>query len=59
MAVSESKITRNKLPPIDITIPNYNDEFCPIEASAGGTLIYIRNHLDIQWAYVHGIFSLF
>ena len=48
MTVSESKITRNKLPPIDITIPNYDDEFCPMETNAGVTLIYIRNHLDIQ-----------
>ena len=38
------RITKNKLPPIDISIPNYSHEFCPTEANAGGTLIYIRNH---------------
>ena len=48
MAVSESRITKNKLPPIDISIPNYNYKFCPTEASAGATLIYIRNHLSYK-----------
>ena len=44
IAVSESRIIKNKLPPIDISIPNYSYEFCPTEAIAGGTLIYIQNH---------------
>ena len=48
IAVSESRITKNKLPPIDISIPNYSYEFCPTEPSAGGTLIYIRNHLSYK-----------
>ena len=39
IAVSESIITKNKLPPIDISIPNYSYEFCPTEANAGRTLI--------------------
>ena len=39
IAVSESKITKNKLPPIDVSIPNYSYEFCPMEVNAGGTLI--------------------
>ena len=46
IAVSESRITKNKLPPVDISIPNYSYEFCPTEANAGSTLIYIRNHLS-------------
>ena len=46
MAVSESRITKNKLPPIDKSFPNYSYEFFPTEANAGGTLIYIRNHLS-------------
>ena len=46
IAVSESRITKNKLLPIDISIPNYSYEFCPIEVNAGGTLIDIRNHLS-------------
>ena len=43
IAVSESRITKNKLPSIDVSIPNYSYEFCPMEAKAGGTLMYIRN----------------
>ena len=48
IAVSQSRITKNKLRPIDISIPNYSYEFCPTEANAGGTLIYIRNHLSYK-----------
>ena len=40
IAVSES-ISKYKLPQIDTSIPNYSYEFCPMEANAGGTLIYI------------------
>ena len=48
MAVSESRVTKNKLPPIHISIPNYSYEFCPTKANAGGTVIYIRNHLSYK-----------
>ena len=48
IAVSESRINKNKLPPIDISIPNYTYEFCTTEANADGTLIYIRNHLSYK-----------
>ena len=50
IAVSESRITKNKLPPIDRSISNYSCEFRPMEASAGGTLIYIyiRNRLSYR-----------
>ena len=48
IAVSESRIMKNKFPPIDIIIPNYSYEFCPIKAITGGTLIYIRNHLSCK-----------
>ena len=48
IAVSELRITKNKLPPSDISIPNYSYEFCPTEADAGGTLIFIRNHLSYK-----------
>ena len=47
--VSESRITKNKLPPIDISIPNYSYEFYPVEAYGGGALIYIRNHLSYRF----------
>ena len=48
IAVSESRITKNKLPPIDVSIPNYSYKFCPTEANPGGNLIYIRNHLSYK-----------
>ena len=48
IAVSKTEITKNKLPPIDISIPNYSYEFYPTEANAGGTLIHIRNHLSYK-----------
>ena len=43
IAVSESRIIKNEVLPIYISIPNYSSEFCPTEANAGGTLIYIKN----------------
>ena len=46
IAVSESRIIKNK--PIDICVPNYSYKFCPTEANAGGTFIYIRNHLSYK-----------
>ena len=48
IAVFESRITENKLPPIDISIPNYSYEFRPTVGNAGGTLIFIRNHLSYK-----------
>ena len=48
IAVSESRIAKNKLPPTDISIPNYSYEFCPIEANASGTSIYIGNRLSYK-----------
>ena len=45
IAVSETRITKNKPPPIDVNISNYSYKFCPTEAKAGGSLIYISNHL--------------
>ena len=51
-AVSGSRITQNKLPPINISISNYSYEFCPTEANAGGTLIYkTRNDLKIYKSF--------
>ena len=48
IVVSESRITKNKLPSIDISIRNYSYLFCPTEADTGGTLIYLRNHLSYK-----------
>ena len=47
-AVSESRITKKNPPPIDVNIPNYSYEFCPTEAKAGGTLIYISDQLPYK-----------
>ena len=48
IAISESWITKNKLPPVDVIVPNCSDEFCPTEANACSTLIYVRNHLPCK-----------
>ena len=40
-------MTKNKLPPVIVSIQNYSYEFCP-EIKAGGTLIYIRNNLSYK-----------
>ena len=45
--MSESVIS-NKLPPSDISIPNYSYEFCPMKANVGDKLIYVRNHLSFK-----------
>ena len=47
IAVSEPRMTKNKLPPVIVSIQNYSYEFCP-EVKAGGTLIYIRNNLSYK-----------
>ena len=46
--VSELRLIKNKLSPIDKRIPYYSYEFCPTEANVGGTLINIRNHLSYK-----------
>ena len=46
IAVSGSRLVKNKLPPIDISVPNYSYKFNPTEANAGSTMIYKRNHLS-------------
>ena len=46
IAISESSIIKNKPPIVDIKLPNYSYEFCPMESSAGGTLLYIRNYVS-------------
>ena len=52
--MSESVIS-NKLPPIDISIPNYSYEFCPMKANVGDKLIYLsfktRNDLMIYKSF--------
>ena len=41
IAISETKITKNKVPINHIDLTNYSNEHCPTESSAGGTLLYI------------------
>ena len=48
VAVSKSKIVKNKLPTNDISLQNYSYEFSPTEASAGSMLIYVSNHLSCK-----------
>ena len=42
MAISESRLPKDKLSPTDTNLTNSIEEFCPTEVNAGGTLIYIR-----------------
>ena len=50
IAISESRVIKNEPSVVDIVNPNYSYEFCPTESSAGGTLLYVENHLS----YKHG-----
>ena len=43
IAISETRIIKNKAPVNNIDLTNYSFEHCPTESSAGGTLLYIRN----------------
>ena len=45
IAITETRIVKNKCSVNDINLTNYSYEYCPIESSAGGTLLYIGNHL--------------
>ena len=47
-AISETRITKNKTPINHIDLTDYSYEHCPTESSAGGTLLYIRNHLSYK-----------
>ena len=48
IAISETRITKNKAQINHIALTNYSCEHCPTESSAGGTLLYIRNHLSYK-----------
>ena len=45
IAISETSITKNINKISNIHLSNYAFEFTPTESSAGGTLIYVANHL--------------
>ena len=48
MAISETRIVKDKTPVNSLNLVNYSHEFCPTKSSAGGTLLYIRNHLSYK-----------
>ena len=45
IAINEIRILKSKFPVTDINLTNYDYEYCPTESSAGGTMLYIGNHL--------------
>ena len=45
IAISETRVTKNINKTTNININNCAYEFTPTESSAGGTLIYVANHL--------------
>ena len=48
IAISETRIRKNKEPLSIIDIPGYNYEFTPTEAEKGGTLLYISQDLKYK-----------
>ena len=65
IAISETRITKNIIKISKIHLNDYAFEFTPTESSAGGTLIYIANHLaykartDLQIYKKHDLESTF
>ena len=45
IASSETRTTKNMNKVFNIDLNNYAFKFSPTESSAGGTLIYVANHL--------------
>ena len=48
IAISETRLKNNLTPTSNITLENYTFEHTPTESSAGGTLLYIANHLSYK-----------
>ena len=48
IAVTETRITKQSSLTTNINLTNYAIEFTPTESSAGGTLLYIANHLSYK-----------
>ena len=48
IAVSETRITKQVSLLNNLNLNNYSFEFTPTETSAGGTLLYIANHLSYK-----------
>ena len=47
-AVFESRLIKDKLSSIDVSLPNYSYVLCPVEANTDGSLIYIRDQLSYK-----------
>ena len=48
MAISETRITKQVPLLNNLNLNNYSFEFTPTETSAGGTFLYIANHLSYK-----------
>ena len=48
IAISETSITKEVSSSNNLNLNNYSFEFTPTETSAGGTLLYIANHLSYK-----------
>ena len=48
IAISETRVTKNISLLNNLNFNNYSFEFTPTETSAGGTLLYIANHLSYK-----------
>ena len=48
IAISEKRITKQVSLLNNLNLNNYSFEFTPTETSAGGTLLYIANHLSYK-----------
>ena len=48
IAISDTRITKHVSLSNNLNLNNYSFEFTPTETSAGGTLLYIANHLSYR-----------
>ena len=48
VAISETRIMKKTSMISNINLNNYSFEFTPIESTAGGTVLYIANHLSYK-----------
>ena len=48
IAMTETRILKSKFPVTDINLTNCSYEYCPTGSSAGGTMLYIGNHLSYK-----------
>ena len=46
--ISESRTNKNKWSVVNVNVPNYSCQFYPADWLAGGTQLYIKNHLSYK-----------